>query len=147
MDELIGDAMRSGAFDNLPGKGKPLNLPGNPQDRDTALAYQLLKDNDYTLPWIAGRNEVLASIEEKRAEIARVSDRYRVEYETTPDDAVRMSLRGGWRQQLVSWQEQLAAINKRVEDVNLRQPSPGLEIYKMSLERELVRAGSGWELE
>ncbi len=30
IDEIIRQAMREGAFDNLPGKGKPLELIENP---------------------------------------------------------------------------------------------------------------------
>jgi hypothetical protein len=48
MDGIIEEAMRSGAFDDLPGKGKPLKLSINPYAPETELAYQLLRENDYT---------------------------------------------------------------------------------------------------
>ena len=54
IDQQIEEAQRSGKFDNLPGKGKPLKLNENPfQDPALDAAYTLLKDNDFTLPWIA----------------------------------------------------------------------------------------------
>ena len=43
MDELFEQAVRDGAFDNLPGKGKPLKFTRNPFNAEYELAYQLLR--------------------------------------------------------------------------------------------------------
>jgi DnaJ family protein C protein 28 len=147
MDELIEDAIRSGAFDDLPGKGKPLNLSNNPHSRESQLAYQLLKDNNYTLPWIAKRKEVQGSIDELREEMARVARRYEREYRAALDETIRMGLRGGWRRQLAAWQERIAAVNRQIDAVNLKQPLQELEIYKLTLDIELSKAGGRRELE
>ncbi len=96
MDEVIEEAMRSGAFDKLPGRGKPLKLDNNPHAPGTDLAYQLLKDNDYTLPWISERKEVNVAIEALRGEIRQVWSRYRAEYLVTHSDTVRMALSADW---------------------------------------------------
>ena len=76
MNETIKEAIRNGAFDDLPGKGKPLKLLNNLYFPGTELAYQLLKDNDYTLPGIAERGAVTAKVEALWVEINRVWTHY-----------------------------------------------------------------------
>ena len=46
IDELIEEGRRQGAFDNLPGAGKPLNLRRNRYAPETELAHDLLRQND-----------------------------------------------------------------------------------------------------
>jgi DnaJ family protein C protein 28 len=146
MDELIEEAMRRGDFDNLPGKGKPLNLSKNPFAQDTELAYQLLKDNDYTLPWIAERKEVFRQIEVFREKLNRVWLRFRGEYRAARSETVQMSLSLGWHERLTAWERQLKALNQRIGDVNLKQPDGQTELLKLSLDNELARIGAGREL-
>ena len=56
LDEQIRQAIARGDFDNLPGKGKPLDLSENPhEDPGWRMAYRILKENGYTLPWIETR--------------------------------------------------------------------------------------------
>ncbi|MCI0395421.1 MAG: DUF1992 domain-containing protein [Chloroflexi bacterium] len=142
MDEIIEEAMRQGAFDNLPGQGKPLNLSQNLYASDRELAYQLLKDNDYTLPWIAARNQVLARVELFREEVSRVARQYQAEYRVAQSETIRLGLAAGWQRHLVQWQERIADINQAIANVNLKQPDTRLEIFKLTLERELARAGA-----
>ena len=142
MDEVIEDAIRSGAFDNLPGRGKPLKLHNNPHAPGTELAYQLLKDNDYTLPWISERKEVIAAIDALRDDIGLVWKRYSAEYRVTHSDTVRMALSVDWIKRQQTWLERIKKINRRIADVNLKMPSEGLEILKLTLDGELGRAGA-----
>jgi DnaJ family protein C protein 28 len=48
-DERIREAMAAGAFDNLPGAGKPLNLDENSYAGDRQMAFHVLKSSG-TLP-------------------------------------------------------------------------------------------------
>ena len=57
-DRRIEDAMKEGKFDNLPGKGKPLNLEPMPAEENARLtwwALRILKNNDYTPDEIRSR--------------------------------------------------------------------------------------------
>jgi hypothetical protein len=48
---------------------------------------------------------------------------------------------------LVTWQGEIDALNKRIADLNLKQPETlGLEIVKLTLARELTQAGFNEEL-
>ena len=50
-DRRIEDAMREGKFDNLPGRGKPIELEPMPADenaRATWWALRIMRQNDFT---------------------------------------------------------------------------------------------------
>lgn len=146
MDEVIEEAMRSGAFDNLPGRGKPLNLQNNPYAPGTEMAFQLLKDNNYTLPWISERKDINAAITALRDDISRVWSRYTVEYRVTHSDTVRMGLSVDWFKRQQAWQERIKKINSQIADLNLKQPGERFEILKLTLTGELKRAGAARDL-
>jgi DnaJ family protein C protein 28 len=139
-EEVIEEAIRSGAFDDLPGRGKPLKLHNNPYAPGTELAYQLLRDNQYTLPWISERASVLARIESLRDELSQSWTGYYGEYQALSDDSHRLTLAQEWQQLLVLWAELIVDLNQEIATLNLKQPAGQLEIMKLSLTAELARA-------
>ncbi|MCO6411867.1 MAG: DUF1992 domain-containing protein, partial [Thiogranum sp.] len=53
--------MRQGVFDNLPGKGKPLNLNEDPNEPpEMRMATKILKNNELPPPWLDARTANLA---------------------------------------------------------------------------------------
>jgi DnaJ family protein C protein 28 len=139
IEEIIQEAMQSGDFDNLPGRGKPLRLEKNPYAEDKELAYKLLKDNDYTLPWIADRLDTLNRIDTLRAAIGRHWHIYREEYSRARSDDQRALLDHSWRTTYTTLQTKVEALNRRITTVNLSLPSPKLEILKLNLDREIEK--------
>jgi hypothetical protein len=64
-DEIIQEAMQRGEFDNLPGKGKPLNLDDYfDTPEDLRLAYSVLKNANY-LPEEAVLLKEIGELEEQ----------------------------------------------------------------------------------
>jgi hypothetical protein len=141
-EEAIEEAIRSGAFDNLPGRGKPLKLINNPYAPGTELAYQLLQDNQYTLPWIAERTSLLGRIEALREEIMRTWTQCLAEYQGKEGVSDQLNLADYWREMLAAWEGQIIELNKEIADLNLKQPGDQLEIVKLSLDVELARVGA-----
>jgi DnaJ family protein C protein 28 len=146
IDDVIGEAINEGRFDNLPGQGKPLKLSSNPYGQESELAFELLKHNEYTLPWIAERSALLKEIEELREAIGRVWTEYSQEYQAAQSEVIRSGLKVGWAKQLDDWQEDMQDLNKRIAKNNLKQPGETLEIFKVTIDTELRRAGAGSEL-
>lgn len=59
IEQRINDAKRKGAFDNLPGAGKPLDLEENWNiHEDLRLAYKILKNADCIPPELEVRKEI-----------------------------------------------------------------------------------------
>jgi hypothetical protein len=70
-EERIRDAIRAGAFDDLPGAGRPLNFDDDKLiPEDLRVAYRILKNAGYVPPEVEARKEA-ASL---RALIAAAGD-------------------------------------------------------------------------
>lgn len=76
-EEKIREAMKDGAFEDLPGKGKPLNLE---DDRhvppDLRLAYKILKNADCLPPELELRKEIRTT-EELLSGMQDTQEKYR----------------------------------------------------------------------
>lgn len=146
VDEQINEAMERGDFDNLRGKGRPLPLEENLYAGDWELAFKMLKDNNFTLPWIDDRNRLLD-------QIAALRQRWRAQWQTMGPELQAM-LRAGqrslaqhrWNAVLSQWQAEIQSVNAQVETVNVNLPVRHLEVYKLTLGDELSRLGAAQEL-
>jgi hypothetical protein len=145
--QRIEQAMHEGAFENLPGNGKPLNLNKNPYvPEDRQMAYKLLENNDLAPGWIRERTSTLSVIEAFRGEIHTAVHTQLAALQGTTDHATIDQLRASWTTRLATWRDTIIALNKRIESVNIQQPIVHLEIIKLRLSSELTKAGADEEL-
>ena len=76
-ERRIQEAMKDGAFDDLPGKGKPLPLESDSHvPEDLRMAYKILKNAGYVPPEISLRKEI-AKTEDLLAGMDDTEARYR----------------------------------------------------------------------
>lgn len=147
IEDLIQDGQERGVFDNLKGRGKPLDLKANLYEGDSSLANELMKEHKIVPLWLARRNTVNLAIDELRQDIGRRWQRHEQAYRLAQDKGRRMALRLSWSAQCREWEGEIRAINKLIDDFNLRRPVDGMEIFKLRLDDELARAAAGRELE
>jgi hypothetical protein len=141
IDDLVREGQDKGLFDNLPGKGKPLDLNRNLYAADKELAHALLKENDMPPAWIAERNEILAAISQLQTEVERQWAWHRREFKAV-SAAAKGRLTISWDDYCLKWLSEIAELNKKIDTFNLKRPTERLEIFKLSLEKELERAGA-----
>ncbi len=139
IEDLIEDGRQRGLFDNLPGKGKPLDLGRPGDEQGNSLANQLLADNDLRPPWLAMRVAVDEQIADFRKRMTREWQRYQRAWTQSASDSVRTALALGWDDRCKEWAAEIVSLNSQIADYNLRRPSRGLEMYKLTLEHELER--------
>ncbi|WLD93213.1 DUF1992 domain-containing protein [Alkalihalobacillus sp. AL-G] len=72
--EIIKRAEKEGAFDNLKGKGKPLDLDGDWTYNPERQLNKVLKDNNVLPPWIQLDKE----IEKRKLELAEYKNEYNI---------------------------------------------------------------------
>lgn len=61
MDDAVADYARQGGFDNLSGKGKPLEL--DESQAEDAMLNRILANNHILPPWLALQNEIRDEID------------------------------------------------------------------------------------
>lgn len=141
--QRIEQAIRDGAFDNLPGRGKPLDLAKDPfVPDDQQMAFKLLQNNDLKPAWISERNDVLAAIQRLRGAIGAGARWHGREVQRTTDPAAHERLEESWTAQLDRWAHEIDALNKRIETLNLQLPVSQLEVFKLRLDDELTAVGA-----
>ena len=128
VNHLIKEAMAQGDFNDLPGKGKPLNLVDNPFiPREVRMMNQMLKDNGCAPRWIeldkAIRAEdeqvdkLLANIKGQRERLTALIRRRPLKH-----DAIRRSFEIERTRALETYTSQLKTLNIRIQRFNLMVP-------------------------
>jgi DnaJ family protein C protein 28 len=135
IEEQIRKAQKEGQFDDLPGKGKPLELEDNPlADPEWQLAFRMLKEAGYSLPWIETLKEIEADIETARAGLRQAWEwRRGAEAEGVAREFVALE----WERAFQNFQNRVAAINKRIRDVNLEVPKARFQRPMLEVAREV----------
>ena len=137
VEEYLRKAIEEGKFDDLPGKGKPLHLDeNNPNaDPDWELAYHLIKESGYTLPWIETIREIERDIDAASQELLRAW-KWRLIYLSAcvPDEKASAE----WERALEVFKDKLPALNQRIRDYNLEVPNSRFQRSILNFEREVA---------
>src|SRR5258705_3450523 len=100
-ERKIREAMAEGAFDNLKGKGKPLDLEEDPyEDPSMRMAHRLLRTSGFAPAWIEEAKDLEHEIEMLRRDVASATG--------GPGPAEK---------------RRIAEINQRIFSHNLKTPS------------------------
>ena len=141
IEEQLHKAIEEGKFDNLPGKGKPLLLDEtNPHaDPEWELAYHMLKDSGFSLPWIETIREIEKDVELARKELQRAW-KWRIIYLSAdvPDEKASVE----WERSQQAFKEKLTSLNKRILDYNLKVPNVRFQRPALNFEQELKKITS-----
>lgn len=140
INRRIEEAMQRGDFDNLRGKGKPLNTAPDPHTPpEMQMANSLLKNNDLSPAWISDRAAVLALIERFREKLRATAADFAQARSEAPTPQRLEQLDELWGRYVEAWRAEVVEINKRILTQNLKQPVTFLEIIPLRLESELRR--------
>jgi len=143
IEERIQEAMARGEFDNLPGKGRPLQLERNPFAGDWELAYHVMKNAGYAPEWIERDKEVRQELADLRAMLTNHLAWHREAMAGLPtarDPLARRAEITRAREQVIAcYRERAAALNKKIDVLNLMVPSPRLQRPRLRVEEEIRR--------
>ncbi|HSS99039.1 MAG TPA: DnaJ family domain-containing protein, partial [Terriglobales bacterium] len=129
IDEIIQNAIKDGAFDNLPGKGKPLELEQNPfGDSEWELAYHLLKENGFAPEFIEKRKAIETELAAAREMLARAWQ--------WRNKALQAGDAANWVES--EWQRAKAKFDQIVEKLNKAIRSYNLSVPSAALHRKIV---------
>ncbi|MCC6615262.1 MAG: DUF1992 domain-containing protein [Anaerolineae bacterium] len=146
MDEILGDAFRRGEFDNLPGAGKRLKIEDDLDNHvppDLRMTHRMLKDSNLAPDWI----EEGKAIEDAQAKVlsklqsnARMFQGLRADARrsATPEQMLAQ-LDARWRTVQERFRADVASLNRRILDYNLKLPPGFSQKPAMNAERELAK--------
>jgi DnaJ family protein C protein 28 len=143
VERQIVEAQERGEFDDLPGKGKPLDLMENPfADPGWRVAYKILQDRGFTLDWIELDQEIRAELEACREQLLQSRRWYersmaQLEHqESCWAEKERTRVQCTWERALETFAEKVAQINEKIELLNLKVPLVNLQRLKISIDEE-----------
>ena len=139
VEEKIRKAMEAGAFDNLKGKGKPLNLQENPfEPPDMRMANKILKDAGFSPYWMELGKDVDAAIEKFWKEVDKFIALQRIKGDSdkkNPNLAQRRQ-----EQFLKEAEEKLREINRMIDNFNCHCPMWWMGRGRLNINQEMAKA-------
>lgn len=135
IDEIIRRAMEEGKFDDLPGKGKPLELDENPHaDPEWQAAHHILKSGGFSLPWIESLREIEDQLQATRAAMARTWAWYQsgLTQNKSPNQ-LNIELERATEK----FHDQISAINQDIRSYNLEVPNERFQLQLINAEQEI----------
>lgn len=135
IEEQIRRAQQEGKFDNLPGKGKPLKLDENPfADPEWRMAYHLLVENGFALPWMELRQEIENELTQARMELQRAWKYRQDALVANPSEAM---VEAQWQRARQAFCHKVEALNRRIFDYNIQAPSDLFQRVMINAAREM----------
>lgn len=127
IQEQIEQAIEEGAFDDLAGKGKPLDLASNPfEDRLAGTMRRILRDYGSSHPLIEARRMLEGEAEQYRIELRQAWALYR-RYLSEPQ----------WEYATHRFRERIRELNRQIKLNNLKAPLPNFHMRVVDPESEI----------
>ena len=129
--------MRKADLQNLPGKGKPLDLEEDPlADPADWMARHILRNSGMSLPWVEERRRIDKLFAEAAADLARSWSVYCArESAEHPGSAAETR----WQKAMADFRERVSALNRRIRTYNLTVPHVRFQRGLVAAEREIAR--------
>lgn len=136
IDKKIREAMERGEFDNLSGKGEPIDLSENPfEDPDWRTAHRMLRNAGFAPAWIEDRKDIDAELAVARSNLARVW----LVRQNALGTIHKSSATVRWQQAVEAFREKIRELNRRINDWNLKAPAVAFQRQRIDVEAELAR--------
>lgn len=115
-EKTLREAIENGEFDDLPGKGEPIDLKENPfEDPDLRVVHRLLRNAGFAPAWIEERKDIDAEFEAARTKLSRAWALFG-KGGNSPSDAE-------WERSVKEFRENIAGLNQRTRIYNLKAPA------------------------
>ena len=135
VEQKIREAMEQGEFENLQGKGAPIDLSENPyEDPEWRTAHRMLRNAGFAPAWIEERKDIDAELEAARIDLARnltiLLNAHGTQYQE--------SAQARWSKALEAFRTKATELNGRISAWNLKAPA-GFHRNRIDVDREIDR--------
>ncbi len=115
-EKKLREAIERGEFDDLPGKGEPIDLKENPfEDPDLRTVHRLLRNAGFAPAWIEERKDIDAEFEAARTKLSRARTLFGKSGKLASDKE--------WERSVREFREKVAELNQRTRIYNLKAPA------------------------
>ncbi|HEV7680022.1 MAG TPA: DUF1992 domain-containing protein [Candidatus Dormibacteraeota bacterium] len=141
VEEKLREAIASGEFDDLPGKGKPQDLRVNPYVHpDDRMAHDMLRAQGFGLPWMEERRDLMR---EREALLRALHTSWERHGGGLPTAGDRNRERQRWAGAVSAFRRDADSLNARMRSHNLTVPLPGMRVRPLDAEEALKEVGAG----
>ena len=115
-ERQLREAIENGEFDDLPGKGEPIDLKENPfEDPDLRTVHRLLRNAGFAPAWIEERKDIDAQVEAARTKLSRAWALFGKGGKSPSDP--------DWDRNVKEFRDNIAELNQRTRIYNLKAPA------------------------
>ena len=136
IDQKIREAMEQGEFDDLPGKGQPIDTSENPfEDPELRLAHRILRNAGFAPSWIEERKDIEAEFEIARNQLLKAWMILKKAQGTENETSAHVR----WGKALNTFSQQVSELNGRIVAWNLKVPAQVFQRALINAEQEIAR--------
>lgn len=140
-EQLIEEAMARGEFDDVPGKGKPLDLRPTEGDRQGTWAIEhVLSEGNFKPEWIEDRKDIEEKLAEARRSLARV---WLWRQDALARGEGYAMIARQWDRAVAVFRDEVDKLNKRIRDYNLKAPTPAVHLRVINPQWEIAAVQRG----
>jgi len=115
-EKKLREAIENGEFDDLPGKGEPIDLRENPfEDPDLRTVHRLLRNAGFAPAWIEERKDIDAELAAGQTKLSRAWALFGAGGKA-PSEAE-------WERSAKEFREQVSELQQRIRVYNLKAPA------------------------
>jgi hypothetical protein len=115
-EKKLREAIENGEFDDLPGKGEPIDLRENPfEDPDLRVVHRLLRNAGFGPAWIEERKDIDAELAAAQGTLSRSWELF--------GEGGKAASEAEWERCLKEFRETASELNQRVKIYNLKSPA------------------------
>lgn len=140
VEERIRKAREKGAFDNLKGFGKPLNLYENPfEPADMRMANKILKDAGFAPYWVELGKDIDAEIDAFWEDVEKFKRYVTIVLEGQVSDISRRRFEKRKADFYREVQDRLEKLNKKIDNYNIHNPMFWLGRHNIDIKKEYAK--------
>jgi DnaJ family protein C protein 28 len=115
-ERQLREAIENGEFDDLPGKGEPIDLKENPfEDPDLRTVHRLMRNAGFAPAWIEERKDIDAQLEAARTKLSRAWVLFGKGGKSPSDP--------DWDRNVKEFRDNVGELNQRTRIYNLKAPA------------------------
>jgi DnaJ family protein C protein 28 len=134
VDRKIREAMNRGEFDDLPGKGEPVDLSENPfEDPELRLAHRTLRNAGFAPSWIEERKDIEAELVLARNNLERAWSIFQRARGTAHESGASDRR----EKATASFRQLITQLNRRIAAWNLKVPTAAFQRTLINAETEI----------